>query len=201
MVVASLKRPEPAELEAMLREPLGDPRLRLAFHAEDAVAEPGSGCIVTEIERDGRPAAAIVHDAHLAEEPELLQAAGAIALLAQENAELEAGWRYSLSELRESRNRIVAASEIERRRLERDLHDGAQQRLVALRIRLALAREQIEAGIGGQRQARRARSRSRRGDPGAARSGARDLPELARRSRAAGRAARGGAAGAAAGWS
>ena len=149
VVVASLKRPEPAELEAMLREPLGDPRLRLAFHAEDAVAEPGSGCIVTEIERDGRPAAAIVHDADLAEEPELLQAAGAIALLAQENAELEAGWRYSLSELRESRNRIVAASEIERRRLERDLHDGAQQRLVALRIRLALAREQVEAGMAG----------------------------------------------------
>jgi signal transduction histidine kinase len=149
VMVASLKRPEPAELEAMLREPLGDPGLRLAFRAEDAVAEPGSGCIVTAIERDGRPAAAIVHDAQLAEEPELLQAAGAIALLAQENAELEAGWRYSLSELRESRNRIVAASEIERRRLERDLHDGAQQRLVALRIRLALAREQVEAGTAG----------------------------------------------------
>ena len=79
----------------------------------------------------------------------MLRAAGAIALLAQENAELEAGWRYSLSELRESRNRIVAASEIERRRLERDLHDGAQQRLVALRIRLALAREQVEAGTAG----------------------------------------------------
>jgi signal transduction histidine kinase len=149
VMVASLKRPEPAELEAMLREPLGDPRLRLAFAAEDAVAEPGSGCVVTAIERDGRPAAAIVHDAQLADEPELLQAAGAIALLAQENAELETGWRYSLSELRESRNRIVAASEIERRRLERDLHDGAQQRLVALRIRLALAREQVEAGTAG----------------------------------------------------
>ena len=81
--------------------------------------------------------------------PSCCRPPGAIALLAQENAELEAGWRYSLSELRESRNRIVAASEIERRRLERDLHDGAQQRLVALRIRLALAREQVEAGTAG----------------------------------------------------
>jgi len=88
------------------------------------------------------PAAAIVHDSELSEEPELLRAAGAIALLAQENAELESGWNRSLRELRDSRNRIVAASEIERRRLERDLHDGAQQRLIALRIRLALAREQ-----------------------------------------------------------
>jgi signal transduction histidine kinase len=105
-----------------------------------AVPGPASGRLLTEVERDGQ-AAAIVHDAQLAEEPELLRAAGAIALLAQENAELEAAWNGSVRELEDSRRRIVAASENERRKLERDLHDGAQQRLVSLRIRLALASE------------------------------------------------------------
>jgi signal transduction histidine kinase len=152
VVVASLRRPAPADLEAMLRGPLGDPSLQLGLGA--ALAPPAPGRVLTEIERDGHPAAAIIHDAELAEEPELLRAAGAIALLAQENAELEAGWNRSLRALRDSRNRLVAASEIERRRLERDLHDGAQQRLIALRIRLALTREQavavpaVEARLG-----------------------------------------------------
>jgi len=94
--------------------------------------------------RDGHAAAAIVHDAQLSEEPELLQAAGAIVLLVQENADLDAGWRASLSDLRHSRRRIVAASEAERRKLERDLHDGAQQRIVSLRIHMAIASEQAE---------------------------------------------------------
>ncbi len=156
VVIESLRRPRPSELEAMLRGPLGDPTMRLAFHdrrtgrwvdAEGAVLEgpdpvPGSGRRLTEVERDGQAAAAIVHDPQLAEEPELLQAAGAVVLLVQENAELEAAWRGSVDELRDSRSRIVATSEGERRKLERDLHDGAQQRLVALRIRLAIASEQ-----------------------------------------------------------
>ena len=101
--------------------------------------------MLTEVERDGQAAAAIVHDAQLAEEPELLRAAGAVALLAQENAQLEAAWNDSLRDLQDSRRRIVAASEGERRRLERDLHDGAQQRLVSLRIGLAIASEQAAA--------------------------------------------------------
>ena len=157
VVVESLRRPTPRELQEMLREPLGDPALRLAFRAEaagtwvdadgDALESPhpASGQVLTKVERDGRAAAAIVHDRQLAEEPELLQAAGAIALLAQENAELDAGWQASLRDLQDSRSRIVAASEVERRKLERDLHDGAQQRLVALRIRLAVAGEQTRA--------------------------------------------------------
>jgi signal transduction histidine kinase len=154
VVIESLRRPAPTELEATLREPLGDPTMRLAFRERatdtwvDAQGsrleppDPASGRVLTEVQRDGRVAAAIVHDAQLAEEPELLQAAGAIVLLVQENAELEEGWTASLGDLRDSRRRIVAASEGERRKLERDLHDGAQQRLVALRIRLAVAAEQ-----------------------------------------------------------
>jgi signal transduction histidine kinase len=155
VVSESLRRPAPTELEAMLRGPLGDQSLRLAFRQRgtdtwvDAHGEvlespaPASGRVLTEVARDGRAAAAIVHDPQLAEEPELLQAAGAIVLLVQENAELDAGWTASLDDLRDSRRRIVAASEAERRRLERDLHDGAQQRLVSLRIHLAIASEQV----------------------------------------------------------
>ena len=154
VVIESLRRPALSELEAMLRDPLGDPTLRLAFPGPDGrgwvdvdgeaieVPDPRPSCVLTEIERDGRPAAGILHDIELAEEPELLQAAGAVALLAQENAQLETAWTGSLRELQDSRSRIVAASESERRRLERDLHDGAQQRLVSLRIRLAIASEQ-----------------------------------------------------------
>jgi signal transduction histidine kinase len=164
VVVESLRRPAVGELEAMLREPLGDPGLRLAFRRPEdeawvdaegqpiAVPDPATGCVLTEVERDGWAAVAIVHDVQLAEEPELLRAAGAIALLAQENAQLEAAWNSSLSDLDESRRRLVAASEGERRKLERDLHDGAQQRLIALRIRLALASEQAaaDADVGAQ---------------------------------------------------
>jgi signal transduction histidine kinase len=82
-----------------------------------------------------------VHDAQLSEDPELLQAAGAVALLALENAELDSAWKESLGELADSRSRLVRAGDRERRKLERDLHDGAQQRLVAASIDLSLAGE------------------------------------------------------------
>ena len=72
----------------------------------------------------------------LNDDPELLQAAGAVALLAAENAELDAAWNDALDELRRSRTRIVRAGDDERRKLERNLHDGVQQRLVAVRIKL-----------------------------------------------------------------
>ena len=86
------------------------------------------------MERDGRPAAAIIHDAQLSDDPELLQAAGATALLVYENAELQTAWNEAMREVRESRSRIASASARERRSLEQDLHDGAQEALVALRI-------------------------------------------------------------------
>ncbi len=151
VVRRSLGRPSLSELEAMLREPLGDPGLRLGFRRastcdwvghDGAVLEPpGPGQELTEVDRDGRPAAAVVHDAQLSEDPELVQAAGAAVLLAQENAELDAAWKESLRELADSRARLASASERERRKLERDLHDGAQQRLVAAAINLTLADE------------------------------------------------------------
>ena len=151
VVRRSLGRPSLRELEGMLREPLGDPGLRLGFwdpgarewvgHDGAELEPPKPGQRLTEVDRDGRPAAAIVHDDQLAEDPELLQAAGAAALLAHENAELDAAWKGSLRELADSRARLASAAERERRKLERDLHDGAQQRLVAATINLTLADE------------------------------------------------------------
>jgi signal transduction histidine kinase len=148
----SLRRPTFRELEDMLREPLGDPVLRLGFWRPSTrewvdvdgapLGPPKAGQTLTEIEREGT-GLAIVHDTQLATDPELLQAAGAAVLLAQENARLEAGWNTTLSELTESRARIATAGERERRKLERNLHDGAQQRLVAAAISLTLADEAV----------------------------------------------------------
>jgi signal transduction histidine kinase len=142
LVRESLRRPSRRELEAMLREPLGDPRLRLAVwdSGEDVLRpQPDAGLDVTVVEHNGRQAVAILHDRQLNDDPELLQTAGAVALLAVENAELDRAWNDALDELRQSRARIVRAGESERRKLERNLHDGVQQRLVAIAIELGLA--------------------------------------------------------------
>jgi signal transduction histidine kinase len=149
MVRGSVGRPTFGELEALVRGPLGDPALQLGFWQADGheclaadgkpLKPPAAGRTLTEIKRDGVPRVAIVHDSQLSEDPELLQAAGAVALLALDNAELDSAWRQSLGELADSRARLVRAGDRERRKLERDLHDGAQQRLVAASIDLTLA--------------------------------------------------------------
>ena len=149
LVEQSLHHPSKQELEVMLREPLGDPQLRLQFlpdraadpDAERPAVEAGPGRDVTVVQRDGSPAVAIVHDAQLNDDPELLNAAGAIALLAAENAELDAGWKEAMRDLERSRTRLVRAADEERRKFERNLHDGVQQQLIAIKIRLGLAAE------------------------------------------------------------
>ena len=151
LVRQSLRRPSLPELETMLRAPLGDPDLRLTFldrtseTAADQLLEPGPGREVTIVQHeDGAPGAAIDHDAQLADDPELLRAAGVVALLAAENAELDTAWHNALRDLRQSRARIVIAGDVERRKIERNLHDGVQQRLVAIRIQLGLVGESAE---------------------------------------------------------
>jgi signal transduction histidine kinase len=98
---------------------------------------------VTAIESGGEPVAVLVHDASLGDEPELVDAVAAAARMALENQRLQAELRSQLAALRASRARIVAAGDAERRRLERDLHDGAQQRLLALGLALQLARAEV----------------------------------------------------------
>jgi len=98
---------------------------------------------VTRLQHEGQPLAALVHDPSLLEEPKLVEAAGAAARLALENARLQAETRAQLEEVRDSRVRIVNAADEERRRIERDIHDGAQQRLVALALQLRTAQRRL----------------------------------------------------------
>jgi signal transduction histidine kinase len=145
--------PEPGALRAALADALGDPSLALTYWLPDSerfvdaegrpVTLPDGGW--TEVELHGRRIAAIVHDPTLADEPELVRAAGGAAALALENQRLSADLRARIEELRASRARLVVAGDAERRRLERDLHDGAQSRLVALAVKLRLARLKSQA--------------------------------------------------------
>jgi signal transduction histidine kinase len=143
-------------LRAALADAMSDPSLRLVYWADsrdgrwvDAdgnevrLPGPGSGQLATEIRDGDRRIAAILHDEALHDQEELLQAAAGYARIALNNRRLYAQVEASLAEVRESRARIVASADRERRRIERDLHDGAQQRLVALRIKLELAGESL----------------------------------------------------------
>jgi signal transduction histidine kinase len=111
-----------------------------------ALPAPDDGRAVTEIERDGAPVAAIVHAPALLEDRELVRTAGAAAALALENERLAAEVRAHYDDLRAASARLVAAGDAARRRIERDLHDGAQQRFVSLSVTLNLARRHAEPG-------------------------------------------------------
>jgi signal transduction histidine kinase len=149
-LMTELGEPAPGSLRHALARALGDPSLELAYWVREgtyvdveghvvALPAEGSARVATPVERSGRPVAAIVHDASLRDHPELVDAVVAAAGLALENERLQADLRARLEELRASRSRLVETADVERRRLERNLHDGAQQRLVALSLSLALA--------------------------------------------------------------
>jgi signal transduction histidine kinase len=145
--------PNAAELRTTIAEALDDPSLELAFAADtdrslvDSRRAPitaealASHRSVSTVTREGRVVAYIAHDPTLETDPELVQAAGHAMLLALDNGRLERELRATIAELRASRSRIVAVADAERRKIERDLHDGAQQRLVALLVRLGGARD------------------------------------------------------------
>ena len=156
-VLPALGRARPAEVAQLLASALGDRTLDVAFWVPEehgyvdeggrpvVLPARGDGRAVTEIVHDGEPVAALVHDPALNDEPELVEDVAAAAHLALENARLQAELQAQLVAVRESRARIVAAADEERRRIERDLHDGAQQRLLALGLALASA----ERGLAG----------------------------------------------------
>lgn len=142
---------EPGHLRDALSRALRDPSLELAYWVPESetyvgidgrTVEPAAaaGQTVTVLERHGQRIAALVHDPALGEDPALLSAVSTAAGLALENERLLAELRAQLERLRESRARIVEAGDTERRRLERNLHDGAQQRLLALSYDIRLAR-------------------------------------------------------------
>jgi signal transduction histidine kinase len=154
-IVANLdEAPAPGSLQSALAEALGDHELRIAYWLPEtgryvdangqAVPEPAAdpGRSVARLTRNDRTIAVISHARAV---PELESHIGPAVLLGLENERLQAEVLAQLDELRASRARIVDTADVERRRLERDLHDGAQQRLLALSYDIRLARAGAEA--------------------------------------------------------
>ncbi len=145
----------PGGLRDGLAEALADSQLELAYPVgEGRYADargrpvdpaPVDGRSATPLVREGRPVAVILHRSDLLDNPELIEEVTSAARLALENERLQAEARAQLEDLRSSRTRIIEAGDAERRRLERDLHDGAQQRLVGLSLALRLMRGQLGA--------------------------------------------------------
>jgi signal transduction histidine kinase len=148
----------PPDLRGALRRALHDPSLQIAYWLPDSESyvdgegrpfgmPPSNGATTsTVVEHGGQRVAALVHDASLLQDPGLIRAVCAAAGFALANARLQAELRARLDELHESRARIVEAGHAERRRLERNLHDGAQQRLLSVALGLRL----VEVHLAGQ---------------------------------------------------
>jgi signal transduction histidine kinase len=158
--------PPPGSLRAALAASLRDSTVEVVYPLSGStrfvdgdgnpVAEPvaGQGRVLTPILREGHPLAVVAHARSAVGEDELARDIGAAARLAVENERLQAEVLARLHDLRASRARIVEVGDAERRQLERDLHDGAQQRLLALTYELRLARAAAEAEGDSQLAAR-----------------------------------------------
>jgi signal transduction histidine kinase len=147
-------RAAPEATGGVLAEALGDPDLELFFWLPDAELHvdasgravdelPAAGRAVTPVRRGTLKLASAVHDRALSEQPNLLESVIAAAGLAIEVARLRVEVRRQLAEVEASRARIVTVGYEERRRLERDLHDGAQQRLVSIGLSLREIQHQL----------------------------------------------------------
>ncbi|MCG5213589.1 histidine kinase [Streptosporangium soli] len=143
----------PADLLAALRKAVDDPTVRVACVDDGQLidldgspadlGDPQPGRVRRQVTAGGSVVAMVELDARLADEPRLVEAALAAAALPLENAALHARAAVRLADVRASRSRIVAAEDSQRRRIERDLHDGAQQRLVALALQLRIAQREL----------------------------------------------------------
>jgi len=155
--------PGPAELQEVVVRALRDPSATLAYWLPeyDSYAdvdgrrldlEPAPGRAATTIVSDWVPVALIIHDAALDEEQKLLASVAAAIGMTIQNAQLQVELKARLEELRGSRIRILRAEQSERRRLERDLHDGAQQRLIALSLELGELGDQLNGDAALRRR-------------------------------------------------
>src|SRR5215471_2003374 len=149
LVIDAAQSPPPGGLRDVLARMLGDPGLELAYpvgeppryvrtDGQPASIGPGRDETLTPLARGGRTVAVLRHRAGLLDDPGLVQEVAAAARLGMENERLQAEVLAQLQDLQAAQARIVAGGDAERRRLERDLHDGAQQRLVALSLALRL---------------------------------------------------------------
>ncbi|SDI87179.1 sensor histidine kinase [Nonomuraea jiangxiensis] len=148
----------PAQVQQALADALRDPTLRLLLRPPDherfvdvtgrpaGLPTAAEQHAVTLLEGGAGHVVALVHDPALDEDPRLIRAAATTVLMAIENERLNAKVMAQLAEVQGSRSRIVEAMDAGRRRIERDLHDGAQQRLVNLALMLRLARSRLEDG-------------------------------------------------------
>jgi signal transduction histidine kinase len=155
-LVLRLEKVTPAGIRDELATALRDPTLEVLFWLPERssfvdvhglpveLPEDGPTRAVTMLEHQDEPLAAVVHDPILRDEPELMDIAAAAARLALENARLQAEVQAQLAKVKESRARIVAAGDEQRRKIERDLHDGAQQRLSALALELRRAQRHVD---------------------------------------------------------
>jgi signal transduction histidine kinase len=152
-----LGRVAPEEVENVLREVLDDPRLELRFYLPESavyadaqgmpVADaPGDDRVRVPLERAGQPLGTVLHDRRNHRDPRMLAKVVQAAGLAIEIARLRVELRRQLREVEASRARILLAGDQERRRIERDLHDGTQQRLVSLGLALRHAQHELDAG-------------------------------------------------------
>lgn len=163
LVVELEKTMASGALRDALAKALGDPSLSVAYwlpgeeryvdlngrpmelpHGQDRRA-------ATLVEREGRRVAAIIHDETLTDDPELLRAVSAAAALALDNERLQAELRVQLDELNASRARILEVAADERKRIERNLHDGTQQRLTSVTLALGLAESKLTSDPGAAR--------------------------------------------------
>ena len=154
-LVVDLEDTPPQGIQDALARALDDPSLQVAFWLPEReefvdsdglpvpLPEGGDAHAVTRLEHDGEILAVLIHDPSLLEEAQLVQAAGAAARMALVNARLHAEVQAQLTKVKESRARIVAAGDEQRRRIERDLHDGAQSRLVAIALELKRAQRGV----------------------------------------------------------
>ena len=149
---------EVADMRTRLARALGDPTLELAYRLDDGRYVDAAGHAielrqddraVTALASGGEEIAVLVHDPAVLDEPGLVESVRTTAGLVLENERLAAQVRSQLVEVRASRARIVAAADAERRRIERDLHDGAQQRLVTLSMALGLEASRADEGAAG----------------------------------------------------
>jgi signal transduction histidine kinase len=146
----------PVELREAMAKALEDPSLRILYWRDGDpggwVDESGAACVpaslpgvtFTEAHSEGRHLATLLHDGALAQDPIVTQAAAAYALVVLENRRLVERLRISVGQLSRSRARLVGIADEARRAIERDLHDGAQQRLISLRIKLSVQAERLD---------------------------------------------------------
>jgi signal transduction histidine kinase len=154
--VTRLRDTPPEDVRMLMAQMLEDPSLQIAYSQP---AEPGyvdsSGTsvelpatdaeqAVTAVQDESVPQAVVIHRAAVPDEERFIRAAGAAAFISYENHRLEADLSATVVELAASRKRLIEAAYAERQRIERDLHDGIQQRIVSARVSLGLADDALD---------------------------------------------------------